>query len=293
MISVIVVKAMVFRGLREASGGAFLDKRYFVVASDESNVFRIFDLEDPDEIGRAVDLTGFLGAQQSDIEAGAKLKDRIFWITSHTPDNAGNVKRERQLFFSTTAQAAGLAGADTVIEDLRGPLSVLLKARKFDATRLNVEGLAAAAKERLLIGLRDPVTPKGKAILVPLRNPVGMVASGEAPDLGEPILLGLNGGGIRDIVRRGSGDEASYVILSSPPLKGGRFGLWTWTGSREAEPRKVPLEFEVDFHPEAVLRIPGTNDILILSDDGKLGPTSDPPEKQTFRAFQLRLSETA
>jgi hypothetical protein len=56
---------------------------------------------------------------------------------------------------------------------------------------LNIEGLAATPAGGLLIGFRNPIR-RGKALIVPLNNPAGVVEGARA-DLGDPIELDLEG----------------------------------------------------------------------------------------------------
>jgi hypothetical protein len=48
----------------------------------------------------------------------------------------------------------------------------------------------------LLLGLRDPVTKNGQAIVVPLLNPVAVVRERAAPAFGPPLLLDTGAAGV-------------------------------------------------------------------------------------------------
>ncbi|MCA3155429.1 MAG: hypothetical protein ING30_10450 [Burkholderiales bacterium] len=72
-----------YTGICEPSGGAFLDATRFVVASDESNVLRIYRRGAPDIVA-SVDLTAFLGHEKSDLEGAAIRDGVIYWTASQS-----------------------------------------------------------------------------------------------------------------------------------------------------------------------------------------------------------------
>ena len=65
---------------------------------------------------------------------------------------------------------------------------------------LNIESLAADGG-KLWIGFRNPIGKDGKALMVPLLNPKGVIEKDGKARLGEPITLNLGGLGFRDMVR--------------------------------------------------------------------------------------------
>src|SRR5262249_58537952 len=64
---------------------------------------------------------------------------------------------------------------------------------------LNIESLAAD-HGKLWIGFRNPKSEGKDALLVPLLNPTKMIKKGARAKLGDPVLLNLNGLGVRDMV---------------------------------------------------------------------------------------------
>jgi hypothetical protein len=60
----------------------------------------------------------------------------------------------------------------------------------------NISPLAATPDEKLLIGFRNPI-PGGRALLLPLQNPIEVVREWKPVQFGTPIELDLKGLGIR------------------------------------------------------------------------------------------------
>ena len=95
-----------FFGMCDASAAAAIDAGHFVVADDEDNVLRVFSREG----GKALaeyDLSEFLGnsgkkkAKEADLEGGAQIGTRTYWITSHGRNSKGKETPERQRLFAT------------------------------------------------------------------------------------------------------------------------------------------------------------------------------------------------
>jgi hypothetical protein len=156
----------------------------------------------------------------------------------------------------------------------------------------NIEGLCATPDGRLLIGFRNPI-PQAKALVVPLLNP-GEVIDGKIAKLGDPILLDLDGLGIREMAQY----EGKYLLIAGRFDGGGRSQLYAWDG-RSSRPN--PLEgFRLrlgKFNAEGIVFYPdkGWKEIQILSDDGAqhVGGTRckdlmDPALK-SFRGLWLSL----
>ena len=77
-----------------------------------------------------------------------------------------------------------------------------------------------------MIGLRSPLI-KGKAVVVPLKNPNAIFDKNEKPKLAKPILLDLDGDGIRAM----SWDkkrEGYWIVSGSIGKRKGDFSLWFW-----------------------------------------------------------------
>lgn len=306
-----------YYGLADASASIALGPDHFIVAEDEADILAIYRRGTPNPVGR-VDLIDYLGnrkrsgkVKEADIEACARIGERIYWITSHGRDKGGDIEETRLRFFATDI----VAGAQPTVEPVESPpykglLDDLLDEEKFDALGLedaaenppeaengfNIEGLADTPDGHLLIGFRNP-RPGGKALLIPLTNPEDVVIDGEQPDFGDAVLLDLGKRGIRSIERLGD----KYLIIAGPFGKGGEgesgsdFALYLWAGSPGAAP--VPVEAALGaLRPESVFAIPETEEIVILSDDGDepVGELAGkdkrvPADKKSFRSLTMKL----
>ncbi|HUU24291.1 MAG TPA: DUF3616 domain-containing protein [Methyloceanibacter sp.] len=268
-----------YRGICDASGAVALDSDHFAVADDETNTLWIYRRGEPDIVDR-LDLSESLKTKPTkevDLEGAARVGGRIYWIASHSKD-----KKKRRRFFATDI----VAGAPPTLQKPPKYSNDLLKemiaapglaaydledaAARNDPEQegaLNIEGLAATPDGDLLIGFRNPI-PKGKALIVPLKNP-NKVLKGEKARFGAPVELDLGGKGIRSIERVGADDLAGYLIVAGPYNDDGSFALFRWSGASDATPQQIDAAtLLTDLHPEALFAVPGTNEVQILSDDG-------------------------
>ncbi len=154
---------------------------------------------------------------------------------------------------------------------------------------LNIEGLSMTPQGTLLIAFRNPVAGKNQqALIVPLINPDQVIAGKEAAVFGTPILLFLDGLGIRSIEYVGA--MGKYLIIAGPSGDIGDFKLYQWAGpsSEQVEPLKG-INFK-DLRPEALIIYPEEKaKIQFLSDDGTKEVDGKDckkakPEKRSFRS---------
>jgi hypothetical protein len=295
-----------YRGICDASAAVALGQDHFVVGDDELNVLRVYRRGEPVFVAQS-EVFRFLGTKpdkESDIEGAAKVGNRIFWISSHGTNNKGEVQDRRRRLFATEIVENG----DTpnvrpvgvpysgLVEDLVGDPRLRKYGLAEAATKppktagaLNIEGLAEAAEEGLLIGFRNPV-PAGKALLVPLTNPHELIsdANGVAK-FGDPIEIDLGGRGIRSIERIGE----SYLIVAGPIAGHDKSDLYRWSGKANEDPTMVPGIDLSGLNPEALFAVPGTEQVQILSDDGDvqiagMSCKDAPPAFQAFRSITIR-----
>ena len=248
-------------------------------------------------------LSNFLATaadEESDIEGAAAIGTRIYWITSHGRNSKGKARPSRQRFFATdvvpgeppTVKPVGRAYADLLRDmfaaDPLKPYRLEAAARRPPEADggLNIEGLAATADGKLLIGLRSPLQQQ-RALLIPLDNPDDVI-TGERAQFGAPIELDLGGRGIRSIERFGS----SYLIVGGPNADRGSFALFRWSGQSGDQPTPVTRSDLKDLRPEALFAIPGSDRAQLLSDDGgvKIAGVECkklPVAQQTFRGLAV------
>lgn len=276
--------AVEYKGICEASAGAFIDRTHFAVASDETNKLQIYERGKPEPIGDGIDMEAFTSFDKSDLEAAAVIGDRVYWISSHSFNSQGEDKSKRKVFFATKiVQTDGkptLVSVGTPMKSLSDPLA---KAAGVKPEEMNVEALAATPEGGLLIGLRAPLR-NGQALVVPFKNPGAVVDNpGTPPHFGEVIPIKLMDRGFRSMETLGGG-VAQYAIVAGPVSDSAEgFALFRWSG-----PGTDPVEVKgVDLtgiKPEAAMSVPGQNLLQLLSDDGDI--CSDEDDKASKRRFR-------
>ncbi len=305
----------------DASAAVALGGNRFVVANDEDNWLRIYQgtvgtTPAPTKPISKLDLTHFLDINkkkpEADIEGAALIGSRIYWITSHGESAKGDSRPNRLRLFATEIETNGtgvrlkpVGGAFSgLVEVLADPDDTVgLKGYQLDvaatdapesATGLNIEGLTGTPDGALLIGFRNPV-PDGKALLVPLENPQGVVDKAKPPRLGTAVLLDLGGSGIRSIEY--SHQRKVYFIVAGPIGDHGEWHLYQWSGAATDAPVVVPGIDFTKLRPEALILDPAAPDrIQVLSDDGAeqvngkdCKDPSQNPDKQGFRSAWFKL----
>lgn len=276
---VLAAEVFTYREMCEASAAVALGRDHFVVASDEANKLRVYKRGQPTPVG-ALELAQFLDTKPgkgSDLEGAATIGTRVYWISSHSRNKDGEMNERRLRFFATDIQPGSPPSVKPVGQPYTKLLDDMVSAPQLTSLNLasaierkpedrkgglNIEGLAATPAGDLLIGFRNPV-PAGMAILVPLKNPKGLI-NGKKAKFGSPIQLDLKGRGIRSIDLVGS----SYLIVAGPLDNDGSFALYRWSGVVGESPKELTgIDFG-DLHPEAMFAIPQSNKVQILSDDG-------------------------
>jgi len=296
-----------YRGIGDASAGVGLDASTFVVADDEHNTLRLYRVDRPEPIA-SIDLSVFLKPEpvesEVDIEAAARLGERIYWITSHDTNKRGQTQPNRDYFLAT--QVRRLDGRWTVdptgtpsrnlVEALLGTPGfrelVLRESRRREASSdrktekeaaatplglgLKIEGLCAWPDgNRLYMGFRQPRLGNDqggppKALVIALENPAEVVDAGAAPRFGQPLLWDLGG-----LVIRGMEYSATHnavFVVAGPEKQGPHFSLYRWNGDPSVQPvlvRSIPVG-QVQLTPESLIVFPGQSRMLIVSDDGEL-----------------------
>jgi hypothetical protein len=295
--------------MADASGAVAISSNLFAVASDEDNILRIYQRNHGGLPFREFDMNAFLEIEgkspEADLEAAARIGDRIFWIGSHGRNQAGKERLNRCRFFATDLEfrnddidlnPAGRPYKDllpALIKDPRFASYDFLRASQLapkERGALNIEGLAATPEGRLLIGFRNPVL-HGKTLVIPLLNPDGVI-TGQPASFGDAIELDLGGLGIRDMALV----DHSYLLVAGASHEGGHFAFYRWPGPGHP-PGLLPAKGLHPYHPEALIIYPdtGLTDVQVLSDDGTRVidgvPNKDlkDPARRSFRSFFLRV----
>ncbi len=297
-------QVLVFRGTSDASAAVSVGKGRFLLADDENNLLRLYDLEDAGMPLSQFDLTGFLDIDpdhpEADIEGATRVGNRIYWITSHGRNKDGKLRPNRYRFFATdiatadgrfTLTAAGRPCKDLVhelvasnlgrslkLEEVTGFGEALSKSeREVLAPKeegLNIEALAASPDGKtLFIGFRNPLLrlPTGKrAIVVPLTNSDRVLEESAEPRFGRAMLWSLGDRGIRamEYSRR----HRAFFIVAGPVDDETDFALYRFSGRPAESPNLVTVirsDLE-DFKPETLICSTEDDSLLLLSDDGAI-----------------------
>lgn len=275
-------------GICDASAGIFVasDSTEFFVADDEDQPktkLRLYDTaRDGPPLREATISRGFLKLdgdnQEIDLEGSAWLRDRIFWIGSHSRSKDGEPRPNRHRLFATRlrngeAEPAGRPYTK-LVADVRRELDLDLDA-DLPPKRggLSIEGLSASENEgELLIGFRTPLI-KRKALVVSLRNADEVVDRGAKAQFGEPILLDLDGLGIRSFEYWP--ERRSYLLIAGPTGESGEFRLLRWSGRISSRPEVLDgfrfdkLGVDEEASPEGLLIHRRSETVYVLFDEGK------------------------
>jgi hypothetical protein len=305
--------AVLHYGCCDASAGVAVSSNLFLVANDEDSLLRVYRRDRSGPPVQSFAAQAFLDVDprkpETDLEGATRVGDRIYWITSHGRNREGEARESRHRFFATTVSVAADGRIDLkavgrpyqrLLSDfIREPrlkpfnLGVAALHAPKEPNALNIEGLGATPNGELLIGFRNPI-PNGRALIVPLANPAEVV-EGAPARFNDPILLNLDGRGVRAISHLGD----RYLILAGSFDAKGRTHFYEWSGAPDDAPRKVPESHFKGVNPEGLVAFPGTpsNEFQILSDDGtrkigglecKLLPN---PLQRHFRSFQVQLDK--
>ncbi|MHB1034313.1 MAG: DUF3616 domain-containing protein [Pirellulales bacterium] len=269
-------------GMCDASAAMSVGAGLFVAANDEDNRLRVYRRDESGQPAAVYDVGKFLEITkkaEADLEGVARLGNRIYWISSHGRNKDGEYRPQRHRLFATDLEFTNRGVQLTcvgrpymnLLRDMLGDprlakynLAEASTRAPKEAGALNIEGLAGSPDGSLWIGFRNPI-PKGKAILLPLLNPQGILA-GEPGKFGTPIELDLGGRGIRNIEywqQRGF-----YLIVAGAYDRTKEFDLFHWSG--KGQPTQIPgIAFD-DWNPEAIIVYQDQpNRIQVLSDDGE------------------------
>ena len=296
---------LVFKDTCDASAASALSDDLFVVANDEDNLLRFYRMSRPGKPVQTFDLRPVLslqGKSEMDLEAAARLGEKVFFISSHGRNAEGKPAPGRHRFFALQFTESGDKASVQLVGrpylNLASDLAADPRYARFhlaEGTKLppkaeggfNIEALTDTSEGTLLIGFRSPV-PEGRALLAPLLNPNEVVA-GQPPKFGDPLLVNLGGMGLRGI----SSTDKGYYMLAGPVEGNAASHLYFSAGG----PSSPQLIKEVAFHktnPEGicVLSVGEKTDFLILSDDGsrkiKGKECKSLPEAQReFRAYRF------
>jgi hypothetical protein len=261
-----------FFGMKSASAALALGGDMLVAAGEQDNLLRIYNTTRPLHPPAKLDLSDFLGVHRStsvNIAGVTRIGERIYWITSHSRDNTGQVRPERYSLFATTLrrdpdQIRLVPEGKPYVSLMQDLVRVhtMRGLRLESVTRLGQDlseqerlhllperaGLRIAAlcassdPEILYIGFRNPrpirvVAATAHALVVPLDNAADVVERGEKPIFGEGMLWDLDGLGI--ISFEYSSFHGAYFIMAGSHDDQDRRVLYRWSGMKANAPEPI------------------------------------------------------
>ena len=201
--------------------------------------------------------------------------DRIYAITSHSTNKSRKRKKAREQivrFDYHNGKIDNLKlyhGLLDALALLHPTFKQALADLKYSSRKrqVNIEALTWDKKSKtLLIGFRSPLID-GKAPIVILTNPDGVFEKHENPHLRGPLLLDLQGHGIRGM----SWDEKKQGYWISGGSVGSRknesFSLWFW--NKEKNQVKKIKDISNLGYAEGLATLPDGR-ILVVDDDGSI-----------------------
>ena len=220
------------------------------------------------------------GRKLNDLEGLSSDNDGfIYAITSHSLTKKGKSQPSRNQLLRFKIKGNNVTDIN-VYEQLRDVLQQAdeLKdaiehetGKRIDFNELNIEGLAYSTDDGTLkLGLRGPIAG-GKSIILVIENPAQVFTENVPPVFGEPILLELEGGGIRGLSYNSI--LGAYLIANEIKNEGGSktSQLWTWSGYRDDEPVPINLPGIINLNNVESIDSVVINDeprLLLMSDDG-------------------------
>lgn len=279
---------VVFKGMCDASGAVPLSVDHFVIADDEDNVLRVYNVNKGGEPLAVYDISEGVGLHprprkkpgmppkappELDIEGATHYRGNAYWITSHGRSSSGKYRAERLNFFATTLgdvqtpmKVVGKVN-DTLLADLiadpqmqKFNLAEAAEKAPKEPGGLNIEGLTERKEGGMWIGFRNP-QPENKALMVVLLNPEEVI-QGKTARFGDPLLLDLDGRGIRAL----SWWRGRYLIAAGSYAGDEPSALYTWDGVHP--PQRVHLPNATITNPEAFFTPENREEIMFFNDQG-------------------------
>ncbi len=100
-----VSSSIIYTGALDGSAAVPIDSKLFAAVSDEDSIIRIYRRDAGGQPQQRIDLSAVLELDprwpESDIEAAARVGDRVYWITSHGRNKTGKERESRHRFFAT------------------------------------------------------------------------------------------------------------------------------------------------------------------------------------------------
>jgi len=232
-----------FDNIFEPSGATKLSNGNILIVEDENgaNSLKLIDVDTNgivSELGKLhlpKKLKKYWNKNIEDLEAVTSSKNQIFVITSHSVNRNSKRKSQREKLIMLIYDGVNVENY-YIYHDLRNDLYKYLPQyftpSMFKSDDINIEGLVYSEKENILyVAFRAPVK-NGKAMVVGIQNIQEQLFKNLSPTFTEPILLNLNGLGIRDITYD-SQKDGYWIIAGSSTERSHAFELWFWNKKKD------------------------------------------------------------
>lgn len=283
--------AVFHTGYSDGSAAIALDDNYMVIPDDEKNTLNVYDRKHSGLPVKSFDYGGIAGLALTDIDGGAPREidveagergitntSRLYWMGSHSNKSTPsfNARPNRNRIFALDVTGTGAATAFTFggqYDGLRTALTAWSTTNNLGLdismtagndpkliNGFNIEGMAFGPDNTTMyVAFRaplEPVSSRINALIAPVQNFETWFGNGTttAPVLGTPILLNLNGRGVREITRLGAN---SYIIIAGDYDDAGALAsaVYRWNGNPSDAPVALP-DFDVtSLNPEGVLPV--------------------------------------
>ena len=232
----VVYKEDKFYNIFEPSGATTMPDGKVLIVEDESgeNAVKLIELEDDGDVVEIGNLylpkkiKKIFKKDIEDIEAMTSDGNTVYAITSHSLSRSRKVRASREqiiMFKYEDGSIADFHSYGSLKADLHKEFSDFFETSVFSPTDINIEGLSfESVSNTLIIGFRSPVVD-GKAILVAIENAKEIFLDGKKPIFSKPIMLNLNGKGIRDLTYDTKKD-GFWIIAGSSNNRDSKFELW-------------------------------------------------------------------
>ncbi len=322
-------------GASDGSTAVAVDAQTMLIGDDEDQALRLYSRSDSGLFWNAFDFTGELELPESsdgqplevDIEASARIGDRIYWMGSHGNDRSGELSLNRSRIFANDLSGSGSAASlgyvgrydhlrdDLIAWDQANGHGLGADALGFAAgtadgvlptlkNGFNIEALTIAPDgSSALLGFRAPQLPlpdRDHGLIVPLQNLQALVSDGEplpagSAEFGAPMLLNLGGRALRAMSRASSG---KILIIAGPAgsddgMPPNDFQLYEWSGSASQAPLAIDVPLTkriVGGSFEGIVDVPdgATGTVQLIVDNGAFEFYNDGEEAKDLAELRHR-----
>jgi hypothetical protein len=275
-----------FKSIYEPSGVQQLSDGRLIIIEDEPQ--RPFHILTPKSNGQMIEnksleilLRIAFRTKLDDLEAITIGPDGFIYVsTSHKRNKKGERKKEREQLIRFKIEGTKIVNTG-VITDLHdaieqsGLLGKVDQEGKGGLYNLNIEAISFDIQQRLMICLRAPQIA-GKSTILTIENPDSMFSKKEKPVISKsPILLDLNGGGIRAMSfdPRLDGYLITNDIFTSKNDNEKHSQVSFWDGNPDHQPNLIKLPGLINMsNVEGIAPVSINNEprILLVSDNGDI-----------------------